>query len=279
MTDTARQAARVVIALESAVQDLTVLDILRCMIGESLPELLGLMIEDEELLGFARSRLAREVVLSGATRPLDSAVLHRQLRARSGALRKRFESVAAQYGMRSEWQLGGGDMLGELATQAQKTETLAINMAAATTHRISVWSRTFRQIGTGRVRTLLLAREGWRTGSHVLVVATPGADVERLLAAARTLARHSGSTLGVLLIGEPADRDEMRRRIAELGGEKPDLAVQTMAAENWSPGDTAKAVATQHARLLIVPWPSSDDEADALAELLSRTRCAVLLIR
>lgn len=279
MSAPARQAARIVIALESATQDLTVLDILRCMIGESLPELLGLMIEDDELLGLARSRLAREVMLSGATRPLDRTALRRQLRARSGALRKRFESAAAQYGMRSQWQLGCGDMFVELETQAQRTETLAVNMAAATARPMSLWSRAFRHLGTGRVRTLLLAREGWRTGSHVLVVATAGADVERLLAAALTLARHSGSTLGVLLVGEPADRDETLRRIAALAGAEPDLRIQTMAAGVWSPGDTAKAAQRQHARLLIVPWPSSDDEADALADLLSRTRSAMLLIR
>lgn len=278
MTDAARQTAHVVIALEAAAHDLSVLEIVRCMTGESLPELLGLLIEDEELLGLARSRLAREVLLSGAARPLDRAALHRQLRARYGVLRKRFESAAAEYGMRSRWQLGRGDVFVELASQAQSAETLAVSMTSHPARPAARLSRGLRDLAGGRARTLLLAREGWRTGRRVLVVVTPGADVERLLAAAVPLARQSASTLGVLLIGAARDGDRPAR-IAAIAGAEADVPIETMTAAAWSAADTAKTAHRQHARLLLVPWPADDTEADAIADLVAATRCAVLLVR
>ena len=153
-----KRGARIVIALDAAAQHATALDIVRCMISETFPELLGLFVEDVRLLEHAHSRLAREVVLSGAERPLELGALSRQLRAQSEQVRRSFEAAAATLGLPHTFQVARGEFLAALANRAAEAEALVVSLAPG--KALAVIS-TVPSVPTGVVLRLASSSSPW----------------------------------------------------------------------------------------------------------------------
>ena len=111
----AQKRSRVLVALDAPDAKEFALDLARLVSLTTAPELLGLFVESTRLLEYAGSRLAREIMLTGRERPLERALLERQLRAESAQARAWFDAAATRLGLEHTFEVARGDFGAELA--------------------------------------------------------------------------------------------------------------------------------------------------------------------
>lgn len=273
-----RTGTRVVVALGPADAPDFVLDIARHLPSSASAELLGVFIEDIGLLEHARSRVAREVVLSGAARPLSLVALEGQLRARSAELRRRFGVEAERLGLRHSFEAARGEFIGELVRRSAEAEALIVSLAVEARGRPAWWPLAVAGLARAPVPAVLFARSGWSTGKSILVIAEDPDYAARSLPKAARLARRSRSALILLLAG---------RALRERAGFLPALSLALRArgtdliTEELTALDEQSIVGAArraNARLLVLPKAESAREIALAETLLERLRSAVLLV-
>jgi hypothetical protein len=277
---TEARKSRVLIALAAADAREFALDLARFVSLTATPELLGLFVESTRLLEHASSRLAREIMLTGRERPLERAVLERQLRAESAQARAGFEAEAARLGLTYTFQVARGDFGAELASRAAEAEALVVSLAREA-RRADFWlGATLRELLATALPMVLLAREGWLSGRSIVVLIEEPHGAELALEAAARFVKHSRSPLSVLLTGAAASAYEQNP--AELIGELESrgLGPSTILAVGKSePGTIARAARACRARLIVLPAPGADADTALVEELLRRLPSALLLVK
>jgi hypothetical protein len=280
VTPEARKRSRVLIALAAADAREFALDLARLVSLTTAPELLGLFVENARLLEHASSRLAREIMLTGRERPLERAVLERQLRAESAQARTSFEAAAARLGLACTFQVARGDFGTELASRAAEAEALVVSLAREA-RRADFWlGATLRELLAAPLPMVLLAREGWLSGRSIAVLIEEPQRAQLALEATARFAKHSRSPISVLLTGAAASAYEQNpaKLISEL--ESRGLRSSTILAVGKSePGSIARAARACRARLIVLPAPGPDADVALVEELLRRLPSALLLVQ
>jgi hypothetical protein len=267
-----KPASRIIFGLDPAARTAMALDMLRCVLPENASELFSVFIEDMDLLEHARSRLAREVSLSGAAGPLDSTALSRQMRAQSARARRELDSAAATLGIQHTFKFAPGNTLVELATQAGEADTLVVTMSETLGVR-PAWKAALQKLLLARLRMLMFAREGWQRERNVAVVVDDPAGARLSMSVARKLCEASRSQLTLLV---------SRTRGEERAAEKSPAAASITRGEetvlDMPPGAIVSAVRHSRARAVIVPWHHAEEELALVETLLTETQSAVLLV-
>lgn len=205
---------RIVVSVEPAPHGRAALEI-AAEIAERLgAELVGLFVEDVELLHLAGLPFAREIGFpSATTRALDVASMERSLRSLAGEARRALAEIAGRAPLRWSFRVARGSALAELLAAAAEADVLVA--------RASGVERAIVRLGGGISNVVLLLPE--RGGRHPLTaICSADAPIARLAPALAGLARLFGEGLDVLLLCEdPAAADqwerELRALLAELG--------------------------------------------------------------
>jgi hypothetical protein len=275
MAATPEQRARLVIALERA--DTLALEIVSCMLGNSFRALHGLFIEDARLLEHARSRLAREVLLSGTERPLEAAALAEQLRAQAELVKRGVEASASKLGLPFSFQIARGELLEEAARVAAQADSIAVSLDPESRTTLESWIRVVGELAKSPLRMLLLARRGWLTGSGILVVAEDEPSAASVMALADQLAAKSRSPLAVLVRHGEAAPDEATG-LAALPRERRETRRLRFVA-NLDPERIAAAAYEERARLVLLPWRDRPEHAELVRQLMQHAASAILLVK
>jgi len=267
----------IIVALDPTAPGSAGFELLRDIAIERDRRLLGLFIEDTELLAHAQNRLATEVVLSGAARPLDLAKLEGQLNAQSSAIRRIFEREAAQLGLPHAFRTLRGHLISELAGAAVDAEMLVIELTRIAVGTQSIWVNQLEQLCLADLPNVLYAREGWSTGRTVLAIVDEPADVETSGRAAASLAR-AGSIPLTLLLGEQS-RAQQTQIVAGLRQHSRDTVVRVERLQTASLNVRALAYLARagNARAIVAPARVTRDDAKFVRELLRLTRCSVMI--
>ncbi len=273
--DDARRA--IIVALDPVAPGSVGLELLRDVVIGRDRLLLGLFIEDTDLLAHAQCRLATEVVLSGAARPLDSARLEGQLHAQSAAIRQIFEREATRLGLPHTFRTRRGPLVSELAGAAAGADLLVIELARLAAGAQSIWVRQLEQLCRAELPNVLYAREGWATGSTVLAIIDEPADVETSGLAAVRLAR-AGNIALTLLLGEESQTHsaEIEATLRQYGLETV-VRVERLRTVDASAPVLAALAQAENARALVAPGRVTRGNAGLVRELLRLTRCSVMI--
>ena len=123
------------------------------LMAEVQAELVGLFIEDAELLRFAALPFAEEVGLAGRPRAVDAAVMERALRAQAAALR---DALAAALGICFASGVQAQSSVGSIFGDAAANSAVTIeNLDTGTSREVSSDASghfTFTQLQPGRYR-------------------------------------------------------------------------------------------------------------------------------
>lgn len=185
--------------------------------------LLGLFVEERELLELAALPFAREVAMPGApARSMDPASMQRALRARARTAEERLARRLA--GRALEWRfevVRGSTALAVL--EVAGTGDLAVVSLTASARVDGDRTAALRRVREAR-RPVLLVRE--RAAPRAPLVAVVGADAAsaETVAALGRLARHYGSALAVLAL--PGAAQDVRAAIGRAGS---DARARTLA--------------------------------------------------
>ena len=270
----------VVVALGAAEREDFAIELARAIARSEAPELLGLYVENDELLAVAGSRRAREILLTGGERALDRARLERQLRQRAARTRIRFEAITARLGLSHRFEIARGDLYSESIKRAAAAEALVVSLAHVLGSGVSLAS-LLHQLVAARLPRVLLARQGWLTGRTVAVVIDDlTTAAEAALTTAARIAAASRSPMAVLvLVSSTPDAGRLKHEIVarlERLAAGPSHVIELASADV---GGIVHATRACRARLLVMPSPADEADSAAIAELLGRYSGALMLVR
>lgn len=280
MSDASPSGTLVVVALDAAEREDAAIELASLLVPAKAPELLGLFIENAQLLEHASSSRAREILLTGAERALDRAMLERQLRVQATRARTRFETASARLGLRHRFEITRGDVVTAAIDRAATAGALVLNVTRIM-DTAGIWpARVLGQIVEARLPRVLLARAGWQSGRSIVVLVDDIVSAETMLEAAARFAGQSGTPVTVLLTAsKEASLTAVQARIADAlrrhGIDKSDVIV---LPESTS-GAIVRLANAWRPRLLVAPSPAKPKELSLVEALLRRMPGALMLVR
>jgi len=256
---------RILIALDASTSDIAALETAVALASRMEAELLGLFVEDINLLRFAALPFAREVSFFPArTRRLDSGEMERALRAQASRAEAVLIEAAARQRVRCSFRVVRGEVTTQLLAAAQDIDLVALGMTHRQFRRIS---STVREIVNAAQSSVLLL-------SPVVVVYDGSPASAMALSVARYLAQMQENILTVLTTGKT---EEQKAEVAEQL-EGSGLTVRYRSLPDVDIAGVARG-ARQEAAGTLVLCASLSLKEGTLEDLLERLDCTVLLVR
>jgi len=256
---------RVVIALEmsSMATSMSVaLELARSMEAE----IVGLFIEDIDLLSVAALPFAEVGFPSAARRNLDVDAMERSLRAKARLVHQEFAARLAGDPLKWTFEVVRGRTVTALASVAEVQDIAVVPLSSAVVAEPGARARTVHAVDAAPV-PLLLVSGAARTDGAIAVVFAPGTPAQEVARIAVLLAPHYGrSPLFVLAGAEAAQSEAWRRDIEErLGAHAIEGRFRSLA--HVEAPEIDRLVARERPRLLLA-LADSPEAHDALVEAL-----------
>jgi len=269
---------RILVALDASPHSLSALEAAAELAASFRAELLGLFVEDINLLRSAQLPFAREVGLfSGTLRQLDSQRVARQLRARAGQARQALATAAERAQVQWSFRTTSGQIVSELLSAATDVDLVILGKAG--------WSGQ-RRLGSHARAVVsrvggpaLILQHGVQLGVPVLVLYDGSIITQRALAAAVRLVQERGGHLVLLLLAGSRDAAQsLQADVARWLGERG-----VEAHYHWlSRADVAGLCHAVHAEgggVLVLHRDTPSLGGETLTALLSEATCPVLVVR
>jgi len=246
---------RVLVALDSSPESRALLD-LAADLAECLESsLLGLFVEDQDILDFTDLPIARQVSSTGTgVRDLTRQHMESHYRSQAAAARRAVESAAARRRIDCAFETRRGRIAAEIGAVARAWDLIAVSPSVGQATR--------------------------KHGSDLLATLAPGASGLLTLAGLRTV-RATGPVTAVYTASPAADAAVgIAGRIAARWGERPRIVMMGNIDDNQStpaseaehlhlPAETTLAayLGVTRPRLIVLPADLSDDDRQAVAKL------------
>jgi nucleotide-binding universal stress UspA family protein len=271
---------RILVALDASLHSQAALEAASELAQALKAELIGIFVEDVNLLHLAGLPFAREVEYpSGIARPLDSPSMERGLRIQAEQARQTLAGIAARRQLQWSFRVVRGQVAAELLTAAQEADLLALGRASwASTRRVRLGA-TARMVVAQALRPVLLLQRGHAICQPVQVVYDESPAARRALTTAAQLAALTGGHLTVMLVMDTPEsgqrlQEEVDARLqAELVKGRYRQLVSPSAEE------LAQALHMAGGGTLIISAEHPLLEGEGLPTLLDAMDCSVVLVR
>jgi hypothetical protein len=254
---------RISVVLHSPETDRPLLELLGVLAAQPRSSVVGLFLEDSNLLRLGELPVARELCrVTYTERRLDSGEIQRQLKVRARTVRRALEAAALAAGAEWAFRTARGTLRSLLEEAVRETDLLLLGAAPRMLPRpLDLVRVTLARQAAGPVVTLF-------DGS-------PAA--ERALALAAELAAARARRLIVYRVpGAEADDGPLRERLrARLGETRAELRVV------GTDGLRAflEAARREAASLLLMGYGSALNQPDAIRTLEQRLNCPAIVVR
>lgn len=264
---------RIIVALESACENLAALEHAARLAQRAKAELHAMFIEDARLMEAAALPFTRQINLSsGALAPLDPGKVEEEFRALAARARRCLQELAGRMDVAWSFEIVRGGRASALSVTDAGDLLVVESTTRAFGRSLRISTDWFDMLaGCGRACLLLgPARDERR---NVLVLHDGSAAGDRAVAAALALGGvdHARLTLG-RTAGAP-DADELRRRFAAVP--RP-LLLRDMAALDTA--ELRRAIAAADCGLVVAPAPLIAARQEALQGFLAAPSCALLIV-
>lgn len=263
---------RILMALDASASGLAAMETAALLASRMEAELLGLFVEDANLLRLAALPFAREVSFFPAgTRRLDSAGMERALRAQASRAEAALLEAADRQRVRCSFRVVRGEVTAQLLAAVRDIELVALGMARSRFHHRGSNVRTI--VNATQSSVLLLSPDA-RINMPVVVVYDGSSASVKAMSAARSLTHRQGSVLTVLIAGKTEARKAEVTEMLEGSG----LTVRYRSLPDMDIADVTRCARQEAAGTLVLSASLCQDEG-ILEELLEHADCTVLLVR
>lgn len=241
-------------------------------------ELIGLFIEDVDLLRFSRLPFAHEIVFPAAVpRKMDSGQLERLLRMRAVEIRRELEEEAQKRKIRYDFRVVRGPVHAEVLAAAVDADLLALGCLGHSIVRRARLGSTARLVVTQTRSAVLLAKPESDLDQPIAVLFDGSAASWRALQVALRLARRTGQLSVMLWAEQDSDEQRLRQQIMDaVSGSPVKVAIHRPAAE---PDEFLRAVRQHAFSLLILSMTDSLLPPQLLEGLVEDEHQQILAIR
>jgi nucleotide-binding universal stress UspA family protein len=270
---------RILVALDTSPQSLAALRAAVELSAKLEAELMGLFVEDIDLLRLAESPFARELLLPTArATPLDRASMERKLKAHAEQARRAFATIANQAKVNWSFRVVRGRVPAEILLAAAECDLLALGrMGWSLLNRSGIGSTALAALGEA-VPALLLSSRATLADRPVLVWWNGTPDSLRVVLAAAELARLGSGELTVLL--PPSGHDagnHLRRQVVDLLKETG-IKVHFRHLHSSSEASFRTAVQSEHPGIIVLTGKEPFGDTASLASFLHETDISALFL-
>jgi nucleotide-binding universal stress UspA family protein len=271
---------RILVALDASPHSLAALEAAVELAGRLRAELLGLFVEDINLLRLAGSPLAREVGFFSATRRrLDAQEIERQLRAQASRTRQALQRIAERARVRWSFRVARGVIASELLTAASEADLIILGRGGWSLTRRRQLGSTARAVLSEAPGLALILQHGAGLEMPVLVVYDGSPLAQKALAAAAALVEEEEGYLTVLILADGADAAHRLQKQAAGWLQERGVEVRYRLLTKLSVPKLAHIVQTEGRGTLVLPARSALLQGEVLLALLDEIEMPVLLVR
>jgi len=271
---------RIVIALDATARSAQLLEAAAHLAQQLNVELVGLFVEDSNLLRLSELPFTQEVgSYSPLRRPLQLATLERQLRSQAAALQRTIGEVATRYHVPWSFQVLRGPIATELRKAAAATDLFVVGRSRQRHSGRAPLGSTARAVIVEAPRLPMVLHQTTVWQPPVVVVYDGSAAAQRALYLATRLSAAEDVPLVVVLVSEgEGNARDLRQRVATWLHERNLRAhYQWLARANIA--RLLNIVVAAQSGAVILPSNGLTPRDAALLELLDELQCPVFLVQ
>jgi nucleotide-binding universal stress UspA family protein len=270
---------RILVALDASSSSLAALETAARLAADLRAELVGLFVEDVNLLRLAGLPFAQEVrYISASQQVMDRQGVEQQMRAQAARARRALLAAAGTAGVRATFRVVRGEVALEVLTAAVEADLLLLGRVSRPLTRRSRLGSTARLAAVRAPRSVLLMQTG-AFRDRPIIVTFDGSDLSwQALETALHLARPSGRLRVALLVESPEAGRPLEARVA-FWLQRQGMAAEYVWLDHADVAGLRQVISESQGRLLILGgerWRLSDEEIQAL---LDATDCSLMLVR
>ncbi len=264
---------RVVVALESACENLVALERAAEFARRTKASLHAMFIEDAQLLEAAALPFTRQVSLASATSgPLEPADVEAEFRALAARARRCLEELAGRLNVTSSFEVVRGGRSAALSAAGGGDLLVVESTTRAFGRHLRISTDWFGAAAASGRACLLLGPAGDRR-HNVLVIHDGSPAGDRAMAAAQALGGVDHARLFVARLPDAPEEAALRRRFQVI----PNRTVfRQMAAMDAA--ELRRAIGQADCGLVIAPAPLVAAHRSELGGFLAAPSCALLLV-
>lgn len=280
--DVAREQGfrRILVALDASRHSQAVLEAAAELAEKLHSDLMGLFIEDINLLRLEELPFVREIRFQQASpRPLEAGEMQRKLRARAANLRHELRSIAEKYHLQSSFRVVRGTVDTELITAALEADLLAIGQIGHSVARRSSRLGSTARAAISRASSAVLLVRSDSVISPSLLVVFDGSEVAyRALAVAISMVGMTRE-LRVLIWGTDDEAAYEDRQAASTLIEPTGIKAEYQHFHSDDPAVVLELIKKQAVGLLVIGTTDSRLSGDIIQVLLEEAPQHVLVVR
>ncbi len=270
---------RVLVALDASPHSRAALKAAAELAADLQAELLGMFIEDINLLRLAQLPCAREVAYATrGIRAVDSQRLENTLRMQAAQLEHMLATVAQGRNVPWSFRVSRGHVAKELLAAAEEGDVLVLGRVGTSVMQRTRLGSTAQTVVAMARHTVVFLEHGVELGVPVLVLFDGTEGAMRAMVTAARLTRGDERNLVVLLASD--DRDTQQRLQQQASSR---LAAQGRGARfcPLAPGTISliNAVKREGGKALVLAGDHALAKEKTLADLMRQVRCPVVLVR
>lgn len=271
---------RILVALDASRESVVALSAAVQMARRLHAELVGVFVEDENLLKLVQHPFAREVnLLTCVGRRLDVATIERDLKTQAALARRELERAATEAQVPWSFRVARGAVGAELLAAALDADMIAVGRGVRLFTGGTRLGRTARALSLGSSCSLLFGVVAESAGDAVALAYDGSPPAVAALAVAARIADDDGGRLLVFLIAEDiglaAEYETAMRRM--LRGSRLELAFRRLPGPSCSA--MLPAIQAASPRLLVIGIDPDGAAAAGMAKVIESVGCPVLQIR
>lgn len=270
---------RILVALDASTHSLAALEEAAALAAALQAELLGLFVEDINLVRSAGLPFTRQVSYpSGEEERLSSERIDRELKARAELLRKALAAAAGRSHTRWSFRIVRGQVTGEILAAASQMDLVLLGKSGWSPAR-RVGTTALSLIAASPGAFLLVPQEAPQAGPiAVLYEGSDGGSRRALEASIRLAIAHQAELLVLISCTTVEACNAFEKDVHKiLAGRVKKVRIRRLYARVAR--DLDQALRMEGARLLVLPGASGLAHESELRSLLEITHSPLLLIR
>jgi len=270
---------RILVALDSSLEGGARIEAAAALAARCGAELLGLFVEDVDLLHLAGLPFAHEIAHTTASRrALDSVTMERTLRAQAEELRRHLESSAARAHVTCSFRIARGHVVPELLALASDIDLMIVGDLAQV-------CRPGRGPAAAMLRVLMeascsvLVHRHYQSGTQPVAVFLDNAAYDDKLLAIGAQLSMAGNRDLLILVPPSGGKAQTVTAEALAGLARRGIGARIVSLGNTDTGSLIRAVQAENAGALVLAASSSMLHAPRDAALMAAIKCGVVVVR
>lgn len=268
---------RILVALDDSPHSQAALEAAANLAAQLEAELIGVFVEDVNLLRLAQLPFAQEVRQFTATvEKLELHNLRRHLRLQAAQAQENLERIARSLSLTCTFRVAHGPVPAEVLAAALEADLLALGRVSHAGH--SRLGSTARTAVSQTRRTVLLMRPGYFLNQPILVIFDGSPGAERALEVATYLAQRNGRLQILLWADTPQQATQYEETIRQTLQDR-EVRLQFRHLTHPDPTNLAYVLKLSGMGLMVLSDIGSHLPAATIQTLLDELDHPILLVR